>query len=204
MLRNIKRLIQQAFHFSNREANGLLAIILLTLLLIIAPQVYTLYCKHSHQPLDHTTDIALLEQHLNILEANKTVSIAINSALSSQLQEIEGVSLKLANRIIRYRDKLGGFISADQYKEIYGLSADLQTILAKHTNIPKGYKPNKLSLNQATFKKLVTHPYISVAMAKAIINHRRKKGKFANLLAIKDLPQYNCHWGRKIIPYLTL
>lgn len=99
---------------------------------------------------------------------------------------------------------MGGFVSVDQYKEIYELSTDLQIILAKHTNIPKGYKPNKLSLNQATFKKLVTHPYISVTMAKAIINHRRKKGKFANLLAIKDLPQYNCHWGRKIIPYLAL
>lgn len=80
MLRNIKRLIQQAFHFSNREANGLLAIILLTLLLIIAPQVYRLYCKHSHQPLDHTEDIALLEQHLNILQANKIVPIALSTA----------------------------------------------------------------------------------------------------------------------------
>lgn len=208
MLHKLRHWIKQALHFSNRESNGLLAIILaiivLILLVIIAPKAYRLY--YRHQPLDHSADIALLEKNLTLLQENasKFTLININTATAEQLQEIEGITQQLALRILRYRDKLGGFVSFDQYKEVYGLSSRLQTKLMQRTTILAQYKPKKLSLNQATFKALVSHPYISAAIAKAIIDYRKKQGKFTTLRAIQRVPGYDSNWGNKIMPYLSL
>ncbi|AXI24270.1 competence protein ComEA helix-hairpin-helix repeat region [Cardinium endosymbiont of Sogatella furcifera] len=177
---------------------------MLILLTIIAPKIYQLYV--SHQPIDHRADIALLEKNLTLLQENaRTYTLLnINTATANQLQTIAGIRQPLAMRILRYRDKLGGFISLDQYKEVYGLPHHLHIKLMKRTTIPAKYRPKKLSLNQATFKALVFHPYISVAMAKAIINYRKQQGKFTHLNAIQRLPGYSSNWGNKIMPYLTL
>ncbi|WP_342265061.1 ComEA family DNA-binding protein [Cardinium endosymbiont of Philonthus spinipes] len=206
MWRKLTRWIKQAFHFSNRESNGLLAMITLMLLCIIAPKVYKLYYTYTHKPLDHSAAIAFLEKKLTLLQANsgKVSLININTATPEALQEIEGITAQLAVRILRYRNKLGGFICFDQYKEVYGLSNHLQTRLIKRTTICTYYRPKKLSLNQASFKTLVAHPYISAAMAKAIIDYRKRAGKFITLHTIQRLPGYHANWGKKIMPYLTL
>lgn len=206
MLHKAKYWIKQTFHFSNRESRSLLSIILLMLFLIIAPKVVKLYYRCAHKPLDHSADIVLLEKHLILLQKNATqfVLININTATSQQLQEIAGIRASLALRILRYRDKLGGFVWLDQYKEVYGLSSSLCLKLIQRTTILKNYRPKKLSLNQSPFKTLVLHPYISADMAKAIIEHRKRKGQFTTLRAIETLPGYDPNWGKKIMPYLCL
>lgn len=206
MLHKLKHQIKQAFHFSNRESNGLLAIIVLMLLLIIAPKVYKLYYKCSSKPLDHSADIALLEKNLTLLQENarKATLIDINSASAAELQAIAGITQQLAIRILRYRDKLGGFVTSQQYKEVYGLSSPLQVRLIHSTTIHPSYSPKKLSLNQASFKSLIAHPYITAPMAKAIIHYRKKQGKFTTLRALQKLPGYHTDWGNKITAYLTL
>lgn len=206
MLRRIKHSIKQTFHFSNRESNSLLAIIVLILFLIIAPKAVQLYYRCAHKPLAHCADIALLEKQLTLLQENadRFVLMNINTATAEQLQAIEGITQQLALRILRYRDKLGGFVSFDQYKEVYGLSSRLRVKLMQCTTILEKYRPKKLSLNQASFKALVYHPYISAAMAKAIIAYRKQKGKFTTLRAIQTLPGYHADWGQKIMPYLSV
>ncbi|WP_243018305.1 MULTISPECIES: ComEA family DNA-binding protein [Candidatus Cardinium] len=206
MLHKLKDSIKQAFHFSNRESNGLLAIMLLTLLLVIAPKVYNLYQRSIYKPLGHNAAIALLEKNLTLLQENaaKSAPININSATAAQLQEIIGITEQLALRVIGYRDKLGGFISLDQYKEVYHLSNRLQTRLRHCTTIPAPYSPKKISLNKATFQALISHPYISAALAKSIIDYRKKRGKFTTLRTIQKLPGYHPDWGNKIMPYLAL
>jgi DNA uptake protein ComE-like DNA-binding protein len=206
MLNKIRDRIKAVFYFSNSESNGLLAIIVLILLLIIAPKAFKLYCGISSKPLDHTEDIALLEKNLMLLQQNasKVVLININTTFAQQLEELAGVDGKLARRIISYRDKLGGFVSLDQYGEVYGMSNYLRLRLAKQTIVTEKYLPKQLSLNHATFKELVVHPYVSPDMAKAIIACRKKKGKFIELTDIQKLPGYEPTWGKKIRPYLCL
>jgi len=205
MLRKIKHSIKQAFHFSNRESNSLLAMVAFMLVAVIAPKVVQLYYRCTYIP-DHRADIALLEKQLALLQANSNrwVPLDINNATTEPLLAIEGMTQPLALRILRYRDKLGGFVSLDQYKEVYGLSSRLRVKLMEHTTIQKGYPPKKVSLNQATRKQLAAHPYISYGMAQAIIDYRKRKGKFTTLHTIQKLPGYDPDWGKKIMPYLSL
>ncbi|WP_186292367.1 ComEA family DNA-binding protein [Cardinium endosymbiont of Dermatophagoides farinae] len=147
-----------------------------------------------------------MEKNLTLLQENarRVTLIDINTATAAQLQTIAGITQQLACRILRYRDKLGGFVSSQQYKEVYGLSHLLQVRLIQCTTIHAPYSPKKLSLNQATFKALVAHPYIAAPMAKAIIDYRKKQGTFTTLRAIQRLPGYDADWENKIRPYLTL
>ncbi|MEZ4904304.1 MAG: helix-hairpin-helix domain-containing protein [Spirosomataceae bacterium] len=47
----------------------------------------------------------------------------INSADTTQLIRLKGIGSKLAARIIKFRDGLGGFASSAQYTEVYGLDS---------------------------------------------------------------------------------
>ncbi|WP_158309917.1 ComEA family DNA-binding protein [Cardinium endosymbiont of Encarsia pergandiella] len=196
-------MIKQVFHFSNRESNSLLAMVTFMLVAVIAPKVVQLY--YSYKP-DHGADTALLEKQLALLQANRDrlVPLDINSTTAEPLLVIEGITQPLALRILRYRDKLGGFVSVDQYKEVYGLSGRLRAKLIQRTTIQTGYQPKKVSLNRATRKQLAAHPYISYGMAQAIIDYRKREGKFTTLHAIQTLPGYHPDWGKKVMPYLSL
>lgn len=51
------------------------------------------------------------------------VIIDINQADSTQLDEIKGIGGAFANRIIKYRERLGGFYKKEQLMEVYGLDS---------------------------------------------------------------------------------
>ncbi|WP_204594630.1 ComEA family DNA-binding protein [Cardinium endosymbiont of Culicoides punctatus] len=201
----MKRYIKAAFHFSNSETNGFFAMIMLMLLLCIAPRAYKLYTQYYSKPLDHSKDIILLEKNLLLLKENarKVDLIDINMVTAQDLESISGLKQKLAVRIINYRNKLGGFVSLDQYKEVYGLSVHLQRRLMKQTTISEKYIPKQLSLNGSSFKAWVAHPYISPAIAKAIVDYRNHK-QFTTIDDIEKLPVYHLNWAKKMMPYLSL
>ena len=59
----------------------------------------------------------------------KTIeSIDINKASVEDWSKITGIGPVLSDRIIRYKNKLGGFYHVDQLIEVYGLAPE------KHTN----------------------------------------------------------------------
>src|ERR687885_347590 len=47
----------------------------------------------------------------------------INTADTTQLIALKGIGVTLAGRIVKYRDALGGFISTDQFRDVYGLDS---------------------------------------------------------------------------------
>ncbi|MBX9890466.1 MAG: helix-hairpin-helix domain-containing protein [Amoebophilaceae bacterium] len=205
MWHKLRHKIKRCFYFSNTECNGLLAIIILILVFIMAPQTFKLYYSLSANPLSHVADSALLAKNLALLEAhaNKFTPVAINTASAEQLEELLCISPPIAKRIISYRNKLGGFVTVDQYDAVYGLSNPLRFRLKQQTFIPANYLPKQISLNHATFKELVSHIYMTAIMAKAIIAYRRK-AKFVTIMDIEKLPGYDSDWGRKMKPYLSL
>lgn len=128
----------------------------------------------------------------------------LNLADTVQLIRIYGIGSKLSQRIIKYRNSLGGFISMNQLQEVYGLDTAVVAELNKKTFVSLDFKPNQLDINSATEKELATHPYISNKLAKAIAAYRFQHGNFTSLEDLTKIALVDEAFYTKIKPYLTL
>jgi competence protein ComEA len=124
----------------------------------------------------------------------------INTADTSQLIKLRGIGSKLAARIVKFRDGLGGFAATGQYTEVFGLDSLALSELQKYAVVRTAQR--KIRINLASVEELDRHPYISPLQAKLIIRYREQHGAYPNaqeLLKIKILDQ---KFVDKIAPYL--
>lgn len=130
----------------------------------------------------------------------KTEIFDINTADTAQLKQIFGIGDKLSMRIIRYRDALGGFVTTDQFREVYGLDSVVVERLLKQTTLAPNYQPEKINLNKVSEKQLATHPYFS-KVAKAIVSYRFQHGHFQSIDELRNIGNLDDKTIKKIIPY---
>ncbi|TQD38791.1 helix-hairpin-helix domain-containing protein [Haloflavibacter putidus] len=117
----------------------------------------------------------------------------LNQATSAQLQEINGIGEKIALRILRYRNKLDGFVADIQIKDIYGLKYETEEKLLARFTVKTPPSVEVLDLNKATLIQLSEIPYFNYELAREIINYRElHEGikTFEELAKIEDFPAY--------------
>lgn len=127
----------------------------------------------------------------------------INTATAEQIRQVPGIGEILSSRIVKFRDKLGGFVSKEQYTEVYGLKPDAIERLGKDTFIHKSFEPKKVNPNTATIKSLLRHPYITYDCAKLIVRTVEHSGPFATIEEVENFLEKN-NFSKKIIQYLTI
>lgn len=64
-----------------------------------------------------------------IVKKPLTKPILINQATAAELETLPGISKALAGRMIKFRDKLGGFQNLDQVRRTYGLSDSVYLLI---------------------------------------------------------------------------
>lgn len=128
----------------------------------------------------------------------------LNTADTVQLKNIYGIGPALASRIIRFRDGLGGFVSSDQLKEVYGLDSLVVDRLLKSSYIKSDFVPKRIDLNTATEKDLSQHPYIKRALASAIVAYRFQHGNFTSVDELRKITLLNNEDLNRISPYLKI
>ena len=133
----------------------------------------------------------------------KIENIDINEADTSAFIALPGIGSKLANRIIGFREKLGGFYKIEQVAETYALPDSVfqkikSRLLITNTSI------KKLNINNATIDELKTHPYLRYNLANAIVQYRTQHGEFAAISDIKKIMMITDEIFNKVEPYLTL
>jgi len=126
----------------------------------------------------------------------------INTADTTDLKKINGIGTKLSARIVKFRDKLGGFTQPTQLAEVYGLSPEVLDSLQKYTFIQPGYHPKQINLNTATFEELRQHPYLNYNLARMIIAYRTQHGSYQTVDDLRNIKQINEQQLQKLIPYL--
>jgi predicted DNA-binding helix-hairpin-helix protein len=97
----------------------------------------------------------------------------LNTVDTLTLRKIPGIGVGYSRSIVSYRQRLGGFVSVAQLKEIDGLPARIEEWFAVDENA----EVNRISINKSDFKTLVRHPYLSYEQVKVITTHIRKYGK---------------------------
>ncbi len=66
-----------------------------------------------------------------------TVRVYVNIADTTELKRLRGIGSVLSARIVKYRDKIGGFKSLDQIQNIYGLSEETYRSILPHLILDK-------------------------------------------------------------------
>ncbi|MGN8059392.1 ComEA family DNA-binding protein [Pedobacter sp. 22163] len=130
------------------------------------------------------------------------VIVDINKADSAQLDEIKGIGGTFALRIIKYRERLGGFYKKEQLLEVYGLDSNKYAEIKDQIEISNA--PLKtININTATFNDLKRNPYLSYKQINAIIQYRKQHGNYANPSDLKKIIILNQQVIDKITPYVS-
>ncbi|MBF4519227.1 helix-hairpin-helix domain-containing protein [Flavobacterium sp. ANB] len=121
----------------------------------------------------------------------KIVILDINEATQEDFMKIYGIGEALSLRILKQKEILGGFVSMEQIKEVWGLSPEVVFELNAHFKIYALPNFKKIAINDASLKELSQFPYFRYALAKQIVTYRSMNGNFKNiedLSKIKDFP----------------
>lgn len=128
--------------------------------------------------------------------------IDINTADSAELDEVKGIGGAFANRILKYRERLGGFHQKEQLLEVYGLDSVKYNEIKDQISIsPVALK--LIHINTAVFNDLKANPYLSYKQINAIIQYRKQHGNYTNISDLKKIAILNQKVIDQITPYLS-
>ncbi len=132
-------------------------------------------------------------------------TIEVNTATQEDYEKLYGIGKVLSQRIVTFRDKLGGFYSVNQIRDVFGIEDSTFQKFKKNLTI-KPVKPKKLNINIATFEELTSNPYLFSTVAKQIIGYRSKVKPFANIEDVKNLYFVKDHPEHydKMLPYISV
>jgi competence ComEA-like helix-hairpin-helix protein len=139
-----------------------------------------------------------------IAKPEKKISIIdVNSADTNLLKSLPGIGSKLAQRIINFREKLGGFYSVSQIAQTYGLPDSTFQKISSYLTIRKD-AIKQININVATADDLKVHPYIGWKIANAIIQYRIQHSDFQSIEDIRKIALISDDDYKKIYPYLSI
>jgi len=130
-------------------------------------------------------------------------AIDINIADTSAFIALPGIASKLANRIVEFRNKLGGFYSIEQVGETFGLRDSVFQLIKPRLTISNTI-PIQFNINTATVDQMKIHPYIHFAIANAIVQYRTQHGNYTNVTDIKKIISITNDAYNKMAPYLKV
>ena len=133
----------------------------------------------------------------------EAVVVEINAADTLELDKIKGIGLSFARRIVKYRERLGGFHSKEQLFEVFGVDT------AKFNEIKDQIKIDinfikKMNINTAEFEDLKKHPYLRYKEMNAIIQYRKQHGAYKTIADLNKVLILTPQTIQKIAPYLSL
>lgn len=128
-------------------------------------------------------------------------TVELNKADTSELKKIPGIGSGYANKIVKYRNLLGGYVNINQLKEVWGIDDTLFEKITPYITIEP--EAIRIKINSATFQELNKHPYITYKQAKVIIDIRERKGKIESMNRLSLLEEFIDADISRLTPYLA-
>jgi len=142
--------------------------------------------------------------HKKVIPAEKPtkpITIDINNASANEWQKLKGIGPYYSEKIVDYRNKLGGFHQVEQLGEIYHFPDSVIQKIKPFLIVSNQIK--KTNINLASQEDLTKHPYLNYKQAKIIVKYRNQHGPYQSLddlLKVKVLQQ---ELITKISPYFS-
>lgn len=203
------------FTFTHSQKKGILLLVLILLVAMSALFVF----KHfiAQRPYDQPVMAQNFAQPVTVQDS--TLRLDINLADSLQWTQLKGIGPGLSQRIIRYRNSIGGFRNVEQVSKVYGISPELFSAIESNlyynrfsappsprktiTRTQKKSYP-KLDINTATAEEFETLPGIGKTLSKRIVKYRNTLGGFSNIDQLKRVYYLEPETFSQIKPYLFL
>jgi len=193
----------------------MVVLVVLIALVLAAPYLLQLFRKDTTiNPAEFNKAVAVLNQAqksqrdddgANAVPVYKKaadgVVIELNSADSAKLTEIKDIGPAFARRIVNYRNRLGGFVSKDQLKEVYGMDNDRYAEMQAQVLVDPSHI-QKIHINKVDFEGLKHFPYLTFKQMNAIVQFREQHGDYTSLNDMRNIAILNDEILRKIGPYI--
>lgn len=128
--------------------------------------------------------------------------VELNTADTTSLKKIPGIGSTFAQRIIKYRDLLGGFYSVSQLCEVYGIDEERYNAMKSWFSVDVSIIC-ELFVNQVPVNDLYKHPYINKQQAQTIEQLRKQKRKLTGWENFQLLEEFTDSDKERLLPYLS-
>lgn len=159
-----------------------------------------IYISESFQKKPDTLRYAKVEKRdtLAFYKYPEGTLVDLNRADTTELKKIPGIGIGIAQAIVAYRDRLGGFYDVAQLQELKWVTSDIQRWF-KVENCPI----HRINANKASLDRLRAHPYINYYQARVIVEFRRKKDKLKSLSQLSLYEEFAEKDLERLSHYLT-
>ncbi|MEN9524627.1 MAG: hypothetical protein RLZZ256_11 [Bacteroidota bacterium] len=137
-------------------------------------------------------------------KAEKRPILDLNRSDSAAWESLPGIGPGYARRIIRYRERLGGFISPDQVGETYQFPDSVFQRIRPWLKDDGEGSVRRLDLNTVSIDTLGRHPYCGFAKARVIVRYREQHGSFKSFDELMNIQVLDSQWIARIRPYLNI
>lgn len=151
--------------------------------------------QYNEQPSGCYRERAAAPVYPTKLHAGETVDL--NCGDTTELRHVPGVGSVIARRIVRYGESLGGYVSAAQAAEVYGLDSSVVRWF-----VVSSPAPQKININRAAYARLARHPYIGGRRAAYILQMRREWGRIRSLRALLNDTVFSPADAKRLAPYV--
>lgn len=129
------------------------------------------------------------------------LAVELNSADSATLRSIVGIGAKTVTAILRYRERLGGFLHAEQLSEVPGVTESNYEKILKQIYCDS-CKIKKIDINFAPSNVVERHPYIAPYTLRKLLRVRQLKGGWSTAEELVEDHIMTREEAARLAPYL--
>ena len=126
----------------------------------------------------------------------------LNTATIQDLQTVNGVNVFLAQRIIKYRKRIKGFTFKSQLLEVWKLEKEIASDIFSIFSIKEKPVIEKMNVNTASFKEVLSIPYINYDLCKKIFQFKDEVAELQSIEELKNIEGFPEDKYDRIVLYL--